>query len=171
MITDTKYPSDHTPFGLEKKVNDLVAQGYAPHGRSFMADGLLVQTMVKDDAVAPFMEQTVYTEDGAISFDARINTAILQGTANAMTLAAPTLADNGKRLRIVNEVAATDAVITSPANKLQTGDGVGLAIQGNTLTIKDDTVRAFIELEANNERWLLDGFYQFYGYTAVTTVP
>lgn len=118
---------------------------------------------------ASVLAQTVYTENGQIAFTAQFNTAIIQGDADAMGLLPPsTPADNGKRVRVIKEKVG-QIKITFDVNNVQSGDGGGNLIVGNTYTIKDDTACAPIDFEANNGRWIADGFPQFYGYGFIST--
>jgi hypothetical protein len=92
-------------------------------------------------------EQTTYTADGAIAIQSGTVLLAKTGSAGAFTLAAPTAAQAGTRLRIINQTAFAH-VITSTDNL---DDGV-------TGGAKDTaTFGAFagasLELEAVNLKW------------------
>lgn len=130
---------------INTEVAALIATGYTPHGTPFESGGKVYQAMTKSDAI-----QTEYLTDGAIAITN--GTAVLtKGSAGAYTLAAPTAAQAGTRLRIVSQTAYAH-VIT--ANNL-IDDGV-------TGGAKDTaTFAAFagaaIELEAVNLKWAVVG--------------
>lgn len=130
---------------LATEVAALIATGYQPHGTPLESGGKVFQAMTKSDAV-----QTEYLTDGAIAITN--GTAVLtKGSAGAYTLAAPTAAQAGTRLRIISQ---TDFAHVITATNL-IDDGV-------TGGAKDTaTFAAFagaaIELEAVNLKWAVVG--------------
>lgn len=128
---------------LESEVATLIGTGYQPLGAPLHADGKVYQAMTLSDGA-----QTEYLTDGAIAITN--GTAVLtKGSAGAYTLAAPTAAQAGTRLRIISQ---TDFAHVITATNL-IDDGV-------TGGAKDTaTFAAFagaaIELEAVNLKWVV----------------
>jgi hypothetical protein len=89
---------------LESEVATLIATGYQPLGAPLHADGKVYQAMTLSDGA-----QTDYLTDGAIAITN--GTAVLtKGSAGAYTLAAPTAAQAGTRLRITSQTAFAHVV-------------------------------------------------------------
>jgi hypothetical protein len=165
VYTDYQILTNRRREDLAEAVVALMAQGWAPFGAMFYdaRRAIYNREMVKE--AASLVE---YAVDGAIA--ARAHTAVItKASAAAMTLAAPSVDQNGTRIRIVPNTG-NDVVVTTGTNGFLSGNGSGTAIAGNTLSISNDAARPFIELEAYNGAWLVDGFYHYYGYATVTTV-
>jgi len=140
-ITVTAYAVGTDIANLEANIAVKIAAGYQPVGEMSRVDNLLVQRCDKTDGA-----QVEYLTDGAIAI--RNGTAVLtKGSAGAYTLAAPTAAQAGTRLRITSQTAFAHVVTAT-----------GLLFDGAEAT-GDDTATfaafpgATVELEATNLKW------------------
>ena len=128
---------------LQTSIASLISDGYQPAGDPVYMDGKFVQRMDLSDG-----SQTIYDADGAIAVAA--GTVVLtKGSAAAMTLAAPTAAQAGTRLRILNGTAF--AHVITATNLLDDGVTGGAK---DTATF-GAFVGAAIELEAYNLKWIV----------------
>jgi hypothetical protein len=101
-------------------------------------------------SVATHAKQTVYSADGAI--DPTCGTAVLtKGSAAAMTLAAPTVAQNGLRLRIISSSAF--AHVVTATNLLEDGVTGGAKDTATFAAFKG----AGLDLEAYAGTWHIVG--------------
>ena len=144
-ITVTAYAVGTDIASLETNIATKIAAGYQPVGEMSRVDNLLVQRCDKTDGA-----QTEYLTDGAIAI--KNGTAVLtKGSAGAYTLAAPTAAQAGTRLRVISQTAFAHVITAT-----------NLIDDGVTGGAKDTaTFAAFagaaIELEAVNLKWAVVG--------------
>lgn len=144
-ITVTAYAVGTDIAGLETNIAAKIAAGYQPVGEMSRVDALLVQRCDKTEG-----GQTEYLTDGAIAI-ANGTALLTKGSAGAYTLAAPTAAQAGTRLRIISQTAFAHVITAT-----------NLIDDGVTGGAKDTaTFAAFagaaIELEAVNLKWAVVG--------------
>jgi hypothetical protein len=140
-ITATQYAIGADIGTLQTAVAAKIAAGYQPVGDPFEYKSYIVQRMDLVDGV-----QTEASGDGAIAI-ASGTVVITKGSAAALTLAAPTAAQAGTRLRIISQTAFAHVITAT-----------NLIDDGVTGGAKDTaTFAAFagaaIELEAVNQKW------------------
>lgn len=140
-ITQTTYAVGTNIDSLETNIATKITAGFQPVGEMSRVDNLLVQRCDKTEG-----GQTVYTADGAIVI-ANGTVLLSKTSAAAMTLAAPTAAQAGTRLRIISTTAYAHVITATD-----------LIDDGVTGGAKDTaTFAAFagasIELEAVNLKW------------------
>ena len=144
-ITETKYAVAPDVGRLQSAIAAMIATGYQPSGDPVLLNGLFMQRMDKSSGT-----QTEYLTDGAIAV--KNGTAVLtKGSAGAYTLAAPTAAQAGTRLRVISRTAFAHVITAT-----------NLIDDGVTGGAKDTaTFAAFagaaIELEAVNLKWAVVG--------------
>ena len=144
-ITVTAYAVGTDIANLEANIAVKIAAGYQPVGEMSRVDNLLVQRCDKTNGA-----QTAYASDGAIAI-ANGTALLTKGSAGAYTLAAPTAAQAGTRLRIISQTAYAHVITATD-----------LIDDGVTGGAKDTaTFAAFagaaIELEAVNLKWAVVG--------------
>lgn len=140
-ITQTKFAVGPDVARLESSISAMIASGYQPVGEPLQMNGLIHQRMDKTDGT-----QTEISADGAIAVMSG-TVVITKGSAGAYTLAAPTAAQAGTRIRIISATAYAHVITAT-----------NLIDDGVTGGAKDTaTFAAFagaaIELEAVNLKW------------------
>lgn len=142
-ITATKFAVAPDIGRLQSAIAALIDTGHQPAGDPQYIDGKFVQRMDLSEGT-----QTVLNADGPIAVKA--GTVVLtKGSAAAMTLAAPTAAQDGTRLRILNGTAF--AHVITATNLLDDGVTGGAK---DTATF-GAFVGSAIELEAYNLKWIV----------------